>query len=104
MMFLKDSLQLLEILQSQFNACSKYLEIQTEKTNALVAGDINKLDDIVRVEQSFVMQMESFEGKKINILEQLGISNFTIRYIIANCVEDDHKEQNCNTYNSKLIP
>jgi len=91
--FLKDSLQLLKILQSQFITCSKYLEIQTEKTNALVIGDINKLDDIVKAEQSFIMQMESFEGKKNNILEQLGFGNLTIRYIIANCVEEVLKEQ-----------
>lgn len=92
-MFLKDSLKLLQILQAQFNACSKYFEIQTEKTNALVVGDINKLDDIVRVEQSFVMQMESLESKKVRILEQAGLSSFTIRHIIANFVDDEFKEQ-----------
>lgn len=91
--FLKDSLQLLEILKTQFTACSKYLEIQTEKTEALVTGDIDKLDDIVKNEQSFVMQMESLESKKTAVLDQLGFSNYTIRYIIDNCIEEELSEQ-----------
>jgi len=89
----KNSLQLLKVLHGELDACSKYLNIQKEKTDALVIGDIKKLDLIVRDEQSFVMKMESFENKRDHILMDSKLNNVTISEIIASYVEDDLKQQ-----------
>jgi flagellar biosynthesis/type III secretory pathway chaperone len=92
-MFLKDSLQLLKVLQEQLAECKKYLSVQREKTDTLVSGDIKKLDEIVKYEQSFVMLMESYEVKRNLILVKMGLGEYTISQIIDFYLAEDFKEE-----------
>lgn len=83
--------QLLRVLQDQLDVCNQYLDIQNKKTNCLVDGDIKVLDDIVREDQSFAMQMDSLESKRMKLLNEIGNAEMTIKEVIENYVETDYK-------------
>lgn len=83
--------QLLRVLQDQLDVCNQYLDIQNKKTNCLVVGDIKVLDDIVREDQSFAMQMDSLESKRMKLLNEIGNAEMTIKEVIENYVETDYK-------------
>lgn len=90
---LKKTRQLLRVLQDQLDTCNKYLTIQNKKTHCLVVGDIKVLDAIVRDDQLFVMQIESFEHKRTKLLDEMGLSEMTINEVIERCVEDEYKDK-----------
>jgi hypothetical protein len=85
--------QLLNILQQQFDICSRYLDAQNKKTQSLIVGDIKILDNLVRDDQSFVMKMESLDKKRILLLDNMMIGDATISEIINHHVEDKYKQE-----------
>ncbi|MDF2567472.1 MAG: flagellar protein FlgN [Oscillospiraceae bacterium] len=92
------SKQLLEVLNEQLDVCKKYLDIQNKKTEIIVIGDIQKLDLVVREEQSFVMRMESFEKKRTQLLANCGLETLTISEIIRDYVEEESKQDYTTTF------
>jgi hypothetical protein len=105
-MNLKNSQPLLTVLTKQLEVCRKYLEIQKEMTDALVAGNIRQIDMIVRDEQSFIMKINSLEKQKDVLLEQEQLNGLKISDIISNHLEEEDKEsftQVSNTLITVLI-
>jgi len=95
---LKNALQLLNILKDQYETCRGYLALQNEKTECLVSGDIQKLDEVVLNEQSFIMKMESLDGKRDKILTEAGLADKTLSEIIENHADSIYVEVYCQTY------
>ena len=92
-MILKNSASLLKTLKAQLEVCKKYLNIQTEMTSALVAGDIKQVDLIVRDEQSYIMKIESLEKQREKLLEQELLRGLSISEITVNHLEEEEKEE-----------
>jgi hypothetical protein len=53
-----------------------------KKKDALVTGDISILDEIVLLEQTYIMKMESLENKREKLLLEDGLAGATINNII----------------------
>lgn len=83
--------QLLSVLERQLKACEEQIKTEKEKTKVLMQGDIEKLDEIVITEQSFIMKMGSLENKREAILAENSLNNITVSEIIAKYVSEPHK-------------
>ena len=85
---MQNTRQLLKILQNQLATCERYLELENQKTQVLVTGDIKTLDNIVKEEQVFVMKMDSFENKRQMLLEEIGLGDATINELINDHIDE----------------
>ena len=65
---------------------------KSEKKEALISGDIRRLDEIVLREQSYIMKMESYEMRREKLLMQEGLAGVTISEIISNHLNDKYIE------------
>jgi flagellar biosynthesis/type III secretory pathway chaperone len=88
-MILKNTQPLLKVLKKQLEVCLKFLTIQKQKTDALIAGDIRQIDMLVRDEQSYIMKIESLEKQRDALLEQEKLSGLKVSDIITNHIEED---------------
>lgn len=80
--------QLKEVLIKENEMYKKVLKIAELKTNAIISGDIETLENITKQEQEYIMTMETFEklrrsifvniAKKLNIDETSGVSELIL--------------------------
>lgn len=70
------------LLSRQTQIQQKLLEIENQKTVALTAGDIEKLDTLMRCEQPLIMQSGSLERRREALQKELGLNDATLSQII----------------------
>ncbi len=70
------------LLTKQTQIQQKLLEIEKQKTAVLTAGDINKLDMLMRSEQPLIMQSASLEHRREQLQREMGLADLTLKRII----------------------
>ena len=109
---------LIQSLESEVDIYKKFEEIEETKTTAIVGGDIEKLDEILTVEQMLHMKVQSLEKKRIETMRTMNLDGKTLIYVIE-LAEGEEKEKlseiydelnfyidsikQINEYNTKLV-
>lgn len=70
------------LLSLQLELQHELLVLEKEKTDILVKGDINSLDDFIRQEQSLVLKSVGLEKKREKLLTETGFLDYSLREII----------------------
>ena len=109
---------LIQSLEAEVDIYKKFEEIEETKTSAIVNGDIEKLDEILTIEQMLHMKVQSLEKKRIETMRNLNLDGKTLIYVIE-LAEGAEKEKlteiyeelnfyidsikQINEYNTKLV-
>lgn len=93
MIFLSITQQLLSNLHGQIDVCRQYLRIQNIKKETIVSGDIPKLDEIVKQEQTIIMKLDSLDNKRISLLSKAGLEDKSLAEIASDYVELEYRQQ-----------
>jgi hypothetical protein len=84
------------ILNKQMEVHKKLFELETLKTQILLKGTTEQLDDLLNLEQSCIMNSSNLEKRRQNLQSQMGMSELTLKQIIVNNPEAKFLEQNSN--------
>ncbi len=90
---MKNTQPLLKVLKAQHELCEGYLQVQKSMTDALVAGDIKRVDSIVKEEQYFLLKIESLEKKRLKLLEQDSLAELDFREVIEKHSPEEYRAQ-----------
>lgn len=70
------------LLDKQFKIQMKLFELENIKTEALLKGDVKKLDDIVNLEQPLIMGSCNIEKQRDDLQSGIGYKGVTLKQII----------------------
>ena len=109
---------LIQSLEAEVDIYKKFEEIEETKTSAIVNGDIEKLDEILTVEQMLHMKVQSLEKKRIETMRNLNLDGKTLIDVIELAESEDKEKlseiydelnfyidsiKQINEYNTKLV-
>ncbi|HBT64991.1 MAG TPA: hypothetical protein DEB10_10075 [Ruminococcaceae bacterium] len=75
------------LLDEQHRIHSKLLELENQKTGILLKGDITALDELVTMQQPYIMSSANNEKKREKLQREMGLDGLSLRQII-----DDYPE------------
>ena len=82
---------LIKTLEAEVEVYNELVRVETDKTNIIVEGNIEKLDKIMNSEQVITMKINGLEKKRMGIMDGLGLHNKTLREVIAIAKNDGNK-------------
>lgn len=77
------------LLKKQLEAQKRLLELEKNKTDVLVHGDIEGLDMILKREQALVMSSAALEKKREALQKKNATSGMTLKEIVLTCADMD---------------
>lgn len=82
---------LIKTLESEAESYAELLKVEKDKTDILIKGDIERLDKLMNAEQALNMRVNGIEKKRINIMNELGMRDKTLKDVIADAKNDELK-------------
>jgi flagellar biosynthesis/type III secretory pathway chaperone len=82
---------LIKTLEAQIVIYNELLQVQIDKTSIIIEGNVEKLDKVMNTEQVITMIINALEKKRMGIMDGLGLSNKTLRDVIAIAKNDESK-------------
>jgi len=73
---------LFSLLKSVIALFDKLLATESDKLNAIAANDVDKLDEYMRVEQAFTMELRSLDAKREKLQAELGFEGYSLSEIV----------------------
>lgn len=70
------------LIAKQAEVQNKLLELEKSKTDALVKGDIERLDEIMKLEQPHMMNSANIEKNREAVQKELGIAELSLSQIV----------------------
>lgn len=70
---------LIEVLKDQCKTQYELLEIEQQKTDILLKGDVEKLNELMNTEQALIMNSNNLEKQRETVCRAMGIENFSLR-------------------------
>ncbi|MCX8129901.1 MAG: flagellar protein FlgN [Clostridia bacterium] len=116
--------ELINVLEQENRVYDSILKISQSKTNIIVEGKVSELENIVKLEQSLVLQMGRLEDMREKLVEKLSVllnlkpSEITVSELMKHIKSDEAQRlkacqdtlagtvkelKNTNELNSKLI-
>lgn len=98
--------RLFTILEQQVGVYEGILKLAKDKTNIVIQGEVTKLENLVKMEQAFVLQMGKLEQQREEVVEQIADQleidkeHFSISQLLQHL---DHAQQTkLETYQQSL--
>lgn len=82
---------LINTLEAEIEIYNELLQVEKDKTNIIIEGNIEKLDKIMNTEQVLTMKINALEKKRMGIMDGLGLHTETLREVIAIAKNDESK-------------
>lgn len=70
------------VLESVISLFDKLLVTENAKLDAIAVNDVDKLDEYMRAEQAFTMELRSLDAKREKIQAELGFDGLTLSGIV----------------------
>ena len=83
---------LIRTLETEVDIYKEFTEIEKNKTDVIVKGDIEELDKILNTEQMLNMKAQSVEKKRLEIMKNLNLESKTLVDVI-DLAEGNEKEK-----------
>lgn len=74
--------KLTKLLEEQLKIYTKLLELESSKTDVLLKGELEALDNIVTEQQPYIMSSANCEKRREKLLDEAGLGGYTLRQII----------------------
>ena len=71
------------LITDQLNLQNELLILEEIKKQVLISGDIEKLEDILKKEQTFLLKGETDKNKYQNLLKDLGLYGLSLQQIVT---------------------
>lgn len=71
--------ELTSLLEKQIELLNHFLELEKSKTDVLITADIVQLDEIVKKEQSYIMQSANLESRRNSFMASVGCPDMPAR-------------------------
>ena len=81
--------QLCSVLNSICTLFDRLLVVENNKLDAIAINDVDMLDEYMRAEQAFTMELRGLDARREKILEDLGLSGLTMSTIIERYSGED---------------
>lgn len=81
--------ELYEILENQYKILDENYALEEEKFQVILKDDIDRLNEIVQLEQALYMKIRGNDMKRESSIKKLGLSDKTLSDIIDLMKEDD---------------
>ncbi|MDF2685023.1 MAG: FlgN family protein [Clostridia bacterium] len=82
---------LTNILKDQYKTQYDLLEIEQKKTDVLIKGDVEILNDLMNTEQALLMNGNNLEKQREAVCLAMGIERFSLREIVNEYDQDNSK-------------
>lgn len=95
---------LCEVLQDELDLYKEIESIADKKTDILVDGDIDLLQEITKIEQDIIVKLGKLEDERVNLIEELSedlkidIDKITAKYLIEHISDTKSKKRLSNIY------
>jgi len=76
------------LLSKQLRIQNKLLSLENGKTKVIVAGDITKLDEILRQQEPLILNCAGLESRRKQVLKEIGLDGLTMRQVLDEIVLD----------------
>lgn len=67
------------LLKTQYETLKELLETEKNKTEVLVNGDVEKLGDLINIQQALLMTSENLEKQRDSLCKSMGIRRFSLK-------------------------
>jgi FlgN protein. len=82
---------LIKTLESEIEVYGEFLQVEKDKTEIIIEGNVDKLDKIMNTEQAMAMKLNGIEKRRMGIMDGLGLHDKTLREVIAIAENDEGK-------------
>jgi len=82
-----------DILALQRDVYKQVLDTERKKTEIMMNGDAQALDNIINSEQSMIMRINSLEAKRISAQNSLGCGTLTLMQLVQKMKEEQNGGQ-----------
>lgn len=92
--------ELISLLEKQVDLLNNFLSLEKKKTDVLIAANIVQLDEIVKKEQSYIMQSSNLENRRNQFMDSIGCPDMSAREFLDNNKEHEQYPQLLKLYES----
>lgn len=89
------------LLNNLVDLFDRLLHVESDKLDAIAVNDIEKLDEYMKTEQAFTLEMRSLDQKREALQEEMGLKGLTISQIIEKAPAD--QKEKLDHYRNVLI-
>jgi len=86
---MKGMTKLVALLGRQLEILLELIGIESQKSQAIIQGNVTELDRLVNMEQSLVMKSANLEDQRQHLLIDLGLGDMSISQVIRECPGDE---------------
>jgi flagellar biosynthesis/type III secretory pathway chaperone len=80
--FMNDIENLCLLLDKQIALQKKLFDLENQKSEILIKGKIDQLDNLVNLEQPFIMSTSNIEKQRDSLQRKMGLEGVTLRQIV----------------------